>query len=100
MLVLFFVYRHDTSSHTPPGPFNHAVDTFRRPPLRRVSYFKIDFIAASGGEHFRQHDPHTTRGWSPLHRAMQAIRQGAGPDAWIRYCQVPPILSVGLAASA
>jgi len=34
-----------------------------------------------------------------LRRAMEAIRRGAGPDAWIRYCQTPPLLAAGLASS-
>ncbi len=64
-----------------------------------VSYYKIDFIASAGGEHFFQHDPQATRGWTPLRRAMEALRKGAGPEAWIRYCQTPPLLSAGLADS-
>ena len=64
-----------------------------------ASYYKIDFIASSGHEHFRQHDPKITRGWSVLRRGMEALRKGAGPDAWIRYCQTPPLLSAGLASS-
>jgi len=64
-----------------------------------VSYYKIDFIASAGGEHFYQHDPKSTRGWTPLRRAMESLRRGAGPDAWIRYCQTPPLLSAGLASS-
>ncbi len=64
-----------------------------------VSYYKIDFIASAGGEHFRQHDSKSTRGWMPLRRAMESLRRGAGPDAWIRYCQTPPLLSAGLADS-
>ena len=35
-----------------------------------------------------------------LRRGMETIRAGAGPDAWIRYCQTPPLLSVGLANSS
>jgi hypothetical protein len=31
---------------------------------------------------------------------MAAIRRGAEPEAWIRYCQTPPLLSAGLASSA
>ena len=31
---------------------------------------------------------------------MEAIAKGAGEQAWIRYCQTPPILSAGLAHSA
>ena len=64
-----------------------------------VSYYKIDFIASAGGEHFYQHDPKSTRGWAPLRRAMESLRRGAGPEAWIRYCQTPPLLSAGLADS-
>lgn len=64
-----------------------------------VSYYKIDFIAASAGEHFVQKDPKTTRGWGVLRNAMESLRRGAGPDAWIRYCQTPPVLSAGLADS-
>jgi len=75
-------------------------DTFAQLSAWGVSYFKIDFIASCGGEHFLQHDPKSTRGWSVLRRAMEALRRGAGDDAWIRYCQTPPLLSVGLANSA
>jgi alpha-galactosidase len=64
-----------------------------------VSYYKIDFIASSAGEHFIQKDPKTTRGWGVLRNAMESLRRGAGPDAWIRYCQTPPVLSAGLADS-
>ncbi|PWU10852.1 MAG: hypothetical protein C5B50_24565 [Verrucomicrobia bacterium] len=64
-----------------------------------VSYYKIDFIAASAGEHFVQKDPKTTRGWGVLHNAMESLRRGAGQAAWIRYCQTPPVLSAGLADS-
>ncbi|MCS7305646.1 MAG: alpha-galactosidase [Thermoguttaceae bacterium] len=75
-------------------------DTFARLSKEGVSYYKIDFIAACAGEHFVQHDPTVTRGWGVLRRAMEAVREGAGPEAWIRYCQTPPLLSVGLADSA
>jgi hypothetical protein len=85
---------------THPDAFRWMVDTFRRLTSEGVSYYKIDFIAAAGGEHFVQHDPKATRGWSNLRRAMEAVRQGAGEAAWIRYCQTPPILSAGLANSA
>jgi len=64
-----------------------------------VSYYKIDFIAASGGQHFIQSDPKVTRGWGVLRSAMEALRRGAGTNAWIRYCQTPPVLSAGLADS-
>ncbi len=59
-------------------------ETFARLSAEGASYYKIDFIAGSPA----------------LGRAMAAIRQGAGPDAWIRYCQTPPLLSAGLANSA
>jgi len=85
---------------THPAAYRHIVDTFRRLTSEGASYFKIDFIAAAGGEHFVPHDAQTTRGWGVLHRAMEAIREGAGEQAWIRYCQTPPILSAGLANSA
>ena len=59
-------------------------DTFARLTAAGASYYKIDFIAGSPS----------------LGKAMAAIRRGAGPDAWIRYCQTPPLLSAGLASSA
>ncbi|PYJ05250.1 MAG: hypothetical protein DME25_08790 [Verrucomicrobia bacterium] len=65
-----------------------------------ASYFKIDFIAASAGEHFFQANPKVTRGWGVLRAAMAAVRRGAGPDTTIRYCQTPSLLSAGLADSA
>lgn len=85
---------------TQPEVYDWIADTFRRLTSEGASYFKIDFIAASGGEHFHQRDPKATRGWTNLRRAMEAIREGAGGQAWIRYCQPPPILSAGLADSA
>ncbi len=83
-----------------PGGARFIRDTFARLSAEGVSYYKIDFIAACGGEHFAQHDPAVTRGWGVLRRAMEAIREGAGQEAWIRYCQTPPLLSIGLADSA
>lgn len=85
---------------TQPEASRWIADTFRRLTGEGVSYYKIDFIAAAGGEHFQSQDPRATRGWSNLRRAMEAIRSGAGDAAWIRYCQTPPILSAGLASSA
>lgn len=84
---------------TNPAAAQYIADTFRDLSRQGVSYYKIDFIAAAGGEHFVQCDPYSTRGWTPLQRAMQAIRAGAGEKAWIRYCQTPPVLSAGLANS-
>ncbi len=90
-------YELDASN---PAAAKWIEDAFARLSAEGVSYFKIDFIASAAGEHFRQHDPKATRGWSVLRRAMEAIRRGAGDDAWIRYCQTPPLLSAGLANSA
>ena len=84
---------------THPDAYREIVETFRRLTSEGVSYYKIDFIASSGGEHFVQHDRKATRGWSALRRSMEAIREGAGEESWIRYCQTPPVLSVGLANS-
>ncbi len=85
---------------THPDAYRWIVETFRRLTAEGASYYKIDFIASAGNEHFRQADPRTTRGWSALARAMDAVREGAGDAAWIRYCQTPPVLSVGRADSA
>jgi hypothetical protein len=57
--------------------------TFARLSAEGASYYKIDFIAGSPS----------------LLRAMQAIRRGAGPNAWIRYTQTPTLYDVGLASS-
>jgi len=85
---------------THPQASQYIQDVFRQLTDWGVSYYKIDFIASAGGEHFVQADPHATRGWSALRRAMEAVRAGAGQAAWIRYCQTPPVLSAGLANSA
>jgi len=85
---------------THPDAARFIEDTFRRLTEWGVSYYKIDFIASAGGEHFIPNDRKATRGWSVLRRAMEAVRRGAGEDAWIRYCQTPPVLSAGLANSA
>ena len=83
-----------------PAAAKWMQDVFAGLTASGVGYFKIDFIAASGGEQFQQSDPDATRGWSVLRKAMEAIRAGAGTNAWIRYCQVPPLLAAGLADSA
>lgn len=67
-----------------PGAEKWIEETFARLSSEGASYYKIDFIAGSPA----------------LRRAMAAIRRGAGPDAWVRYCQTPPLLSAGLASSA
>lgn len=67
-----------------PGAEQWIEETFARLTAEGARYYKIDFIAGSPA----------------LRRAMAAIRRGAGPEAWIRYCQTPPLSSVGLASSA
>ena len=67
-----------------PGAEKWIEETFARLSSQGASYYKIDFIAGSPA----------------LLRAMAAIRRGAGPKAWIRYCQTPVLYSVGLASSS
>ncbi|MBN2292015.1 MAG: discoidin domain-containing protein [Pirellulales bacterium] len=83
-----------------PGGAKFLEDTFARLSAAGVCYYKIDFISGCGSEGFSQYDPYCTRGWGVLRRAMEAIRRGAGENAWIRYCQCPPHLSTGVADSA
>jgi len=59
-------------------------ETFQRLAGEGVSYFKIDFIGGSPS----------------LGEALAAIRRGAGPAAWLRFCNTPLLHSVGLADSA
>lgn len=89
-------YQLDT---TRPEAFDHVANVFKQLVAEDVSYFKIDFIGSQGKESFVPYDPKYTRGWSVFRRAMQAVRAGAG-DAWVRYCQAPPLMSVGLADGA
>lgn len=67
-----------------PGANRWIEETFSRLSAEGSVYFKIDFIAGSPS----------------LLSAMEAIRRGAGRDAWIRYCQTPSLLSAGLASSS
>jgi alpha-galactosidase len=90
-------YELDASN---PDAANWMENVFLRLTSEGVSYYKIDFIAASGGEHFVQQNQKVTRGWSVMRTAMDSIRRGAGTNAWIRYCQPPPLLAAGLANSA
>lgn len=90
-------YELDVSN---PDAARWMENVFARLSADGVSYYKIDFIASSGGEHFVQQDPKVTRGWSVLRKAMESVRRGAGTNAWIRYCQPPPLLSAGLADGA
>lgn len=89
-------YQLDVSQ---PGAYDHVASVFRALVAEDVSYFKIDFISGQAKEIFFPADPTVTRGWGEFRRAMEAVRAGAG-DAWVRYCQGPPLLSVGLADGA
>lgn len=82
-----------------PAAATWIEETFARLTAEGSTYYKIDFIAGSGGAYV-QHDPQCARGWGVLRRGMEAIRRGAGPEAWIRYCQTPPLLSTGLGNSS
>ncbi|MCC6696916.1 MAG: alpha-galactosidase [Candidatus Hydrogenedentes bacterium] len=82
---------------TQQGAYDYIVDTFSRLTQAGASYYKIDFIAGCSGENLYPADPANVRGWDPLRRAMEAVREGAGDAAYIRYCQTPPLLSTGLA---
>ena len=89
-------YQLDT---TRPEAFDHVANVFKQLVAEDVSYFKIDFIGSQGKESFYPEDQKSTRGWSVYRRTMQAVRAGAG-DAFVRYCQAPPLMSVGLADGA
>lgn len=89
-------YQLDT---TRPEAYAHVVNEFKRLVAQDVSYFKIDFIGSQGKESFYPFEQQATRGWSVFRQTMQAVRAGAG-DAWVRYCQAPPLLSVGTADGA
>lgn len=82
---------------TNPFAYQYIVDTFRSLTEKGSVYYKIDFIAGCAGENLYPSDPCAVRGWSPLQSAMRAVREGAGNSAYIRYCQTPPLLSIGLA---
>ena len=82
---------------THPDSYRYIVDTFRRLTNIGSVYYKIDFIAGCSGEHLYPVDPKAARGWTPLREAMLAVREGAGEEAYVRYCQTPPLLSTGLA---
>jgi len=82
---------------TQQDAYDYIVKTFRQLREAGATYFKIDFIAGCAGENLYPKDAKAVRGWTPLKRAMLAIREGAGQDAYVRYCQTPPLLSTGIA---
>jgi hypothetical protein len=67
-----------------PGAAQWIQDTYARLAAEGVSYFYIDFMSGSPAS---------------MKRTMTAIRQGTGPNAWIRYSQTPMFFSLGLASS-
>jgi len=76
--------------------YKYIVDTFRRLTSDGSVYYKIDFISGCSGENLYPCDPKAVRGWTPLQKAMLAVREGAG-NTYVRYCQTPPLLSNGIA---
>jgi Melibiase len=84
-------YQLDT---TQPAAAAHVAEVFRKLVAEDVSYFKIDFIGSQSREHLLPLNPEATPGWTVLRRTLDAIRLGSG-DAWVRFCNAPPLLSVG-----
>lgn len=58
------------------------------------TYLKLDFLYAAAAEG-RRHDPHMTRG-ETLRRGLEAIRAGAGEEAFILGCGCPLGQAVGV----
>jgi alpha-galactosidase len=58
------------------------------------SYLKLDFLYAAGAPG-RRHDPNLTRG-ETIRRGLEAIRAGAGDDAFILGCGCPLGQAVGI----
>lgn len=79
---------------TQPAAYDYVAQTMRQLVEDGATYFKIDFISQPP---LHPKDRSFVRGSAPLERSMQAIRDGAGPAAYVRYCQTPPLNSLGLA---
>jgi alpha-galactosidase len=60
----------------------------------RYSYLKLDFLYAAAADG-RRHDPNWTRG-ETLRRGLEAIRAGAGDDAFILGCGCPLGQAIGI----
>lgn len=58
------------------------------------AYHKIDFLYA-GALHGKRHDPRATRA-EALRRGLEAIREGAGPDAFLLGCGCPLGPAIGV----
>jgi hypothetical protein len=82
---------------THPEARKWVEQTFARLSADGVVYYKIDF---PGGGPGRPTDPTCVPGWGVLQRMAEAIRAGAGPDAWVRYCQTSHLMAAGLGDSA
>lgn len=82
---------------TQKGAYDYIAQTFRTLTKAGAVYYKIDFIAGCSGENLYPEDAHNVRGWTQLKRAMEAVREGAGESAYVRYCQTNPLLSCGMA---
>lgn len=63
----------------------HLEDTFSRLRADGVTYFKIDFLYAGG-----------YAGTKALRQGLQAIRKGAGDDAYVLACGAPLLPAVGI----
>lgn len=68
-----------------PAVRRHLRDTFARLRADGVGYFKIDFLYAGG-----------YAGTRALRQGVDAIRQGAGADAYLLACGAPLLPMVGL----
>jgi alpha-galactosidase len=87
-----FAYALDPSN---PGFRAHLEHLFRK--LTRefgYSYLKLDFLYAAGAPG-RRHNPDMTRG-ETIRRGLEAIRTGAGQDAFILGCGCPLGQAVGI----
>jgi alpha-galactosidase len=87
-----FAYALDPSH---PGFHAHLEHLFEK--LTRefgYSYLKLDFLYAAGAPG-RRHDPKLTRG-ETIRRGLEAIRAGAGDDAFILGCGCPLGQAVGI----
>jgi alpha-galactosidase len=87
-----FAYALDPSN---PAFVAHLRHLFKK--LTRdfgFSYLKLDFLYAAAAPG-RRHDPHLTRG-ETLRHGLEAIRAGAGDDAFILGCGCPIGQAVGV----
>jgi alpha-galactosidase len=87
-----FAYALDPSN---PGFRAHLEHLFRKLTCEfGYSYLKLDFLYAAGAPG-RRHNPNMTRG-ETIRRGLEAIRAGAGDDAFILGCGCPLGQAVGI----